>query len=592
MCGIIGGIATQHNITAVLIEGLKKLEYRGYDSSGIVIGHEKELKLIKKIGAPSILALDKELENLYGHYGLGHNRWATHGPVTELNAHPHIMGKIGLVHNGVVENTCFLESRLQPAIKKLLRSTTDSELILANLYQFCESGVPFIEAFEQTIQLIEGTFALLVLHIEEEIIVAHRHELPLYYSYSVENQRALLSSDVAAMPLDHKSYHMIFEKNTLVLSQKNNPYYLKSSVLTEQPRIFDDQESLCDEESFMEKEIFEQVDILTKHFNAQDDIFLFFAENQFDEIHMVGCGSSYHAAATAVFWFEQTAFLPAKAYIASEFRYFPPIIKPNTLLIVLSQSGETADILAAVKEQGVRYAKSVALCNTMGSMLTLLVDKVFPIGAGREVGVASTKAFTAQLMVLLKLSLFMSKFEWDAFKRDPLAYKFSESLRDLMHMHTFDDWAKKLSQYTAMMILGRGPLYSIAMEGALKLKEITYKQVHSLPASELKHGSLALIDENFPVIMLLADDHLLKKNLLTCEEIAARHGKLFIIFEESIDLNLMQKSALKLAIPTSHPLLKPIMFAIPFQILAMKIARILSYDIDKPRNLAKSVTVE
>ncbi|NBV28333.1 glutamine--fructose-6-phosphate transaminase (isomerizing) [bacterium] len=590
MCGIIGGVTLKENIAPLILKGLKRLEYRGYDSSGIVVNKNDQLQFIRKIGAPTLLAIDPAVQNLEGFVGLGHNRWATHGPVTEANAHPHVIDNIALVHNGVLENVAFVESLLRPEIKKLLRSDTDSELILAYLYQSYYDGLTFLEAFEKTIKIIEGSFALLVLHAKENIILARRHYLPLYYSQN--DGRHLLSSDIYGFPPNHHSYHVLIEDNTFVLKKDHDPYYVDSAIITSQSRIDEITELDNDQSSFMQKEIIEQAVILEEHLHNFHEKIAFFHENFFDEIHLVGCGTSYHAALTSVFWFEELAGVPARAFIASEFKYFPPVVKNKTLLIALSQSGETADVLAAIQDQGKPYAKRLAICNNAGSMLTRLVDHTLLLKAGREVGVASTKAFTAQLIMLLKININLTQNDFFALKNFPSFLSLPQSLTDIFKMKTLDEWAKELSQYRAMMILGRGPLYPIAMEAALKLKEITYKHVHSLPASELKHGSLALIDKDCPVLMIIPNDHLLKKNLLTCEEIAAREGKLFIIFEESIDSALLHKKAFKVAMPSCLAVLNPIMFIVPFQLLAIKIASILNYDIDKPRNLAKSVTVE
>ena len=596
MCGIVGGLTKDHKIKNIILDGLINLEYRGYDSAGIAILNDNNLfNIIKQIGAPSLLNSNKGLNELSGDIGLGHNRWATHGKVNHLNAHPHIIGSdefsIALVHNGVLENLSEFQEKLSENTKKLLKSTTDSEIIAAYLYQLAISGLDFDHAFKKTIDAIEGQFALLVINSKNNAIYGARRALPLFYSSFKDNH--IFSSDTNGFPREYEKTHLIIEEDILKVSKQTGPQYLSGSDIDSYTkRLISEQVDKSKYHSFMEKEIFEQAQIINHHF-IEEYNFLneFFIQNEFNEVHLIGCGTSYHAASIAVLWFARLAGIRAQSFIASEFRYFPPCTGEKSLLIAISQSGETADVIAAVTEHRKLYKKVLSICNVNGSLLTQLVDIQVPLMAGKEIGVASTKAFTAQLIALMKVILISRGNTLGSFAEKIMIPRLPHQINELLNLNHFDIWAKELSGYSAMMILGRGPLYPIAMEGALKLKEIAYIHVHALPSSELKHGSLALIDDRCPVIVMIPNDHFLKKNILTCEEIAARSGRLYLIVEEGVDHELLPEATRKITIP-SGDVFNPILFVIPFQLLAMKIANFLGHNIDKPRNLAKSVTVE
>ncbi len=596
MCGIVGGLTQNNKIKDIILDGLINLEYRGYDSAGIaILNNHSSFDVIKQIGAPTLLATNDNLNGLSGNVGLGHNRWATHGKVNNLNAHPHIIGtpdfSIALVHNGVLENLSEFQEKLTESTKKILKSTTDSEVIAAYLYQLTILGLEFDLAFKKTIDEMEGQFALLVVNSKNGAIYGARRALPLFYSTQDNNH--LFASDTNGFPVEYEKTHLVIEEDILKISKKTGAEYLSGADIEQYVvRLKSEQVDKNRYNSFMEKEIFEQAKIIEQHFIEEYNFLKdFFLENQFEEVHLVGCGTSYHAASVAVLWFAQLAGIKAQSFIASEFRYFPPCTGDKSLLIAISQSGETADVIAAVTEHRQLYKKTLSLCNVNGSLLTQLVDIQVPLMAGREIGVASTKAFTAQLIALMKIILTLRGNTLSSFAEKMLISRLPYKINELLNLNHFDIWAKELSDYSAMMLLGRGPLYPIAMEGALKLKEIAYMHVHALPSSELKHGSLALIDDRCPVIVMIPNDQFLKKNILTCEEIAARGGRLYLIIEEGVDHELLPSATRKITIPQSS-IFNPILFVIPFQLLAMKIALFLGHNIDKPRNLAKSVTVE
>lgn len=587
MCGIIGG--TGRNIGPGILKGLQRLEYRGYDSFGLsLMGPRLEPSLLRRVGAPSTYAYSDFGLNEAQHLGIGHTRWATHGGVCEENAHPHRhdsrLGLLSVVHNGVVENMAELLRQLGPSYRDRLLSQTDTELLLMHIVQKIDQQLSVPQAISEVLGAVDGSFAFLLMAHDTQTIWAFKQDLPLLYVPGHEQQ--WLVSDLQALSELPTQAHLLADRQLFLLPSEGQARYEQPQVcafFTPEPESIESPCSQKKEQALLLTEIEQQPQALSQLLKRE----LATLTQSFDECHIIGCGSSYHAGLIAAQLLEPVVQRPIRVFIASEFRAFPPTRQKSAILVALSQSGETADILAALREQGSHYQSTFGVCNREGAMLSRLVSSCCYLRVGAERSVASTKAFTAQILALWKI------FASPEGAPGALIESWQKEALQIIENGPWFRWASVLSQCQGMMILGRGPLWSVAQEGALKMKELTYCHVHALPSSELKHGSLALIDAHCPVLMLLPADDLVKKNVLTCHEVLARGGDVFVIAECGVpQADLPEKAQVAFVGSLKHPALQAILFTLPLQAIAAYWAQLRGLDLDKPRNLAKSVTVE
>ena len=614
MCGIVVAVA-KNNVASVLLEGLSQLEYRGYDSAGIALmnGGFHRLRTTGRVAELNKIVNERKLQ---GKTGIAHTRWATHGEPSEHNAHPHFSGeasRIAVVHNGIIENYETLRQRLQAAGLKFI-SDTDTEVI-AHLITFnLERTLDLFEAVRDSVTELQGIYAIAVMEeARPDRIVVFHNGTPLLLGLGTSGNYA--ASDASA--LIQVTKRMIYLKEGDLAELYCDSYRIVNCFngsMSEVDRIVHESKLTTEDlgigsyAHFMQKEIFEQpsvaANILEEIFNTNSVSPQLFGDaakhifTQIDKVLILACGTSYHAGLVARHWLETVAKLTCNVEIASEYRYRNPVIQANTLVVGISQSGETADTLAALsyaKAFGHRY--SLAICNVAESTLTRQTDLCFLTRAGPEIGVASTKAFTTQLTALMLLAVVLGKLHGKLSNEDE-----SKIIGALRHLPVslnrvlraeseIKVWAKKLSESQHILFLGRGIHYPIAMEGALKLKEISYIHAEAYAAGELKHGPLALIDKDMPVIVIAPNDELLAKIKSNLQEVRARGGKLYVLADN--DSSVESSSGLEVIRLTEYAgLLSPILHTIPLQLLAYHIALIRNTDIDKPRNLAKSVTVE
>jgi glucosamine--fructose-6-phosphate aminotransferase (isomerizing) len=585
MCGIIAGLSDKIGLGNIIWSGLSRLEYRGYDSFGIAFHIRNRLcSEIKQLGAPSDLVdrtwLDKDLS-----IAIGHTRWATHGGVTLENAHPHhweIQGKpFCLVHNGVIENIQLWTDLLKKNYRDRLRSETDSEQIIALIAQYVDEELSIEAALLKVVLQIEGSFSIILANLEENRLWAIRRDLPLFFS-SLSQSELLFTSDLAALPISHtkayplKNMELIIGEPFKIIRHSHNDEHIIENIVVKNNfhDVLDNRFS-----SYLESEIWQQAELIP-FILSQPALKIPLGV---EEIHFIACGSSFYAAQFSAQLFSFFNKIPSMAYVASEFRDNPPLITRPTLLIAFSQSGETADVLGALREQQFLYMKKIALCNRPGSIIEQFVDQVWPINAGPEYSVASTKVFTAQIC---QISRFIA-FTDESNKRD-----LTTSIKVLLNNPAWELWARSFFQSSALILLARGMLLPIIHEGALKLRELTYKQIYAISSGELKHGSLALIDEFSTVLLCIPNDHTVQKLLVAAQEVHARGGKLFILIQAGVDMSGLPPGAQYQVIPNGSSLQTAIYFTLPFQLIAMHLAQKLGNCIDRPRNLAKSVTVE
>lgn len=610
MCGIVGAVS-KRDVTQILLEGLIRLEYRGYDSAGIVvIDSEKQFLRHRNLGKVKVLQKLLQENPILGHTGIAHTRWATHGKPSEENAHPHIASnEIALVHNGIIENHEFLRTRLLAANCELT-SETDSELVAHLVYLHMKSGKDFLKAVFATVAELEGAFAIALLHrTEPERLIAIRRGSPLVIGLGTD-ENFIASDQIALLPVVQRFIYL--EDGDVVDLRKDKvTIYDAHGQVSERPihvsYLNHHMISKGTYRHYMLKEIFEQPEAVWATMEGRItskavrvDAFGSKASEIFKQvkrIEIAACGTSYHAALVARFWIEAIAGIPCQVEIASENRYRHKIIEPETLFVTLSQSGETADTLAALRlanKSG--YTSTLSICNAPQSSLVRESECVLITGAGPEIGVASTKAFTTQLTALFMLSLALGRFHGLEAQKETALIKLLTGLpAQLKQSLELDSNVKKLaadlSDKKNALFLGRGIEYPIAMEGALKLKEISYVHAEAYPAGELKHGPLALVDSDMPVIALAPMDDLLDKLKSNLQEVLARGGKLILFADKRTGLENTTDIRV-LTMPTVDPLIAPIVYTIPMQLLAYHVAVIKGTDVDQPRNLAKSVTVE
>jgi glucosamine--fructose-6-phosphate aminotransferase (isomerizing) len=609
MCGIVGAIA-QRNVTPILLEGLRRLEYRGYDSAGVVILGAQGLQRVRTVGKVEMLSQALEAHPLEGPLGLAHTRWATHGAPSERNAHPHIAAdRVAVVHNGIIENHAELRAELL-ARGDPLESDTDTELIAHLIHHALDDSADLLTAVRACLARLRGAYAIAVIdRAAPDRLVVARSGSPLVIGVGIGEH--FVASDSAALLPVTQQFRYLEEGDVAEIWRTGVRVLDRSGQAVERPLL---RSRLADEtldrgayRHFMLKEIHEQPRVLAETLEGRltadrvlPEMFGPDAETLFSQVravHLVACGTSYHAALVARYWIEALTGIPAVAEIASEFRYRQPAVPADTLLVTLSQSGETADTLAALRASRERpYLSRLAICNVPESSLVRESDRVLMTRAGVEVGVASTKAFTTQLVALMLLTLCIGQAQSLAPEEVARIVTDLRSLpqqveRVLALEPAVAALAPRLVHREHALFLGRGVEYPIALEGALKLKEISYIHAEGYAAGELKHGPLALVSEDMPVVALAPHNALLEKLLSNLQEVRARGGELLVFTGEGVDLPDEEGVAV-LSLPVPLSALSPVVFTVPLQLLAYHVAVLKGTDVDRPRNLAKSVTVE
>jgi len=610
MCGIVGGIS-QREVSAILLEGLRRLEYRGYDSAGMaVLAAPGELKRIRTLGKVQRLADEIEHNPLPGKLGIAHTRWATHGEPSERNAHPHVCrGRCAIVHNGIIENHEQLREE-QTARGYEFSSDTDTEVIVHAVYDLLEGGSGLVDAVRETARRLEGAYALGVLDTQDpDRLVAARHGSPLVIG--VGFGEGFIASDVFALLPVTQRFIFLEEGDIAEITRNGVRIWDREGA----PVVRSVKESSLNADvvdrgeyrHYMLKEIFEQpraiADILEGRISGTKVLPQAFGNEaegilgRVEAVTIVACGTSFHAGLVSRYWIESLAGLPCNVEVASEYRYRKQVVREGTLFVTISQSGETADTLAALrmaKELG--YLTTLAICNVPESSLVRESDLVLLTHAGPEIGVASTKAFTTQLVALLLLTIVIARY-------NGLARETEEQLVGLLRTlpgkieealaldETIGALSQRFAEKRHALFLGRGSQYPIAMEGALKLKEVSYIHAEAYPAGELKHGPLALIDEEMPVVAVAPNDKLLEKLKSNLEEVRSRGGELFVFADDRVTM-AEEKGVTVVKVPQVDGLISPLLFTIPLQLLAYHVAVLKGTDVDQPRNLAKSVTVE
>jgi glucosamine--fructose-6-phosphate aminotransferase (isomerizing) len=608
MCGIIGYVGSRP-AQEIILDGLRRLEYRGYDSSGIAVLDGQELRIQRAVGKLSVLEASIG-EPLCGTVGVGHTRWATHGSPTEENAHPHEADGVVVVHNGIIENYLSLKEELQ-AQGCLFRSETDTEVICHLIRQALWRGVDLERAVRESLLRLHGSYGLVVLWRQEpDRLVAARKESPLIIGLG-EGEN-FVASDIPAI-LHHTRRMIFLEDGEMALLQRDGATVRLLDGTSVGKSIHQISWSPVMAEKggyrhFMLKEIFEQPRAIVDSFRGR--IFPDRGEVNLgvhslpreslahvERVVVVACGTSHHAGLVGRFMIEALARVPVEVELASEFRFRDPLVDSRTLLVAISQSGETADTLAALKAGRAKGAKTLAVCNVVGSSLVRASEAVVYTQAGPEIGVASTKAFTTQLVVLYLLAIELGM------ARGRIGAEMAKALlEDLIRLpglaekalesdERIQDVARRFMNATDFLYLGRGINYPVALEGALKLKEISYVHAEGYPAGEMKHGPIALIDEFLPVVVLLSRDKTYEKMLGNIEEVRARKGVVIAVTSMPAQ-ELENRASEVIRVPESNQYLTPVLMTIPLQLLAYHVAVLKGTDVDQPRNLAKSVTVE
>lgn len=606
MCGIVGAVA-QRDVAAILVDGLHRLEYRGYDSAGVaVLGADKQMNILRRVG--KVKALDDALEAkpLLGGTGIAHTRWATHGEPSEANAHPHRSGKIAVVHNGIIENYEELRAELQ-ARGYVFQSQTDTEVIAHLVEWEFRTSNSLLEAVQKTVKQLRGAYGTVVLNEEEpEHLIVARSGSPLVIGYGIDEN--FLASDPLALLSVTRRFAYLEEGDVAEITRTSVDIYDRDGNKVEREihegNFEQDAADKGQYHHYMQKEIFEQPVAIMNTLDGRikegkvnlEAIAPNAAEilSKVEHIQIVACGTSYNAGMVARYWLESIAGVACDVEIASEFRYRKFVTRPNSLLVTISQSGETADTLAALRlAKESSFMAAMTICNVATSSLVRESDFAFMTRAGVEVGVASTKAFTTQLTCLLLLTAALGRLKGNvsaeqeadivhALQRLPALIEAA-----LTHEKEIEKLSEDFADKQHSLFLGRGELYPIAMESALKLKEISYIHAEAYAAGELKHGPLALIDSEMPVIVVAPENDLLEKVKSNIEEVKARGGQLFIFADH--DAGLGYKT---LVFPKVDEVTAPIFYTVPLQLLSYHVALIKGTDVDQPRNLAKSVTVE
>ena len=611
MCGIVGA-ASQRDVIPLLINGLKRLEYRGYDSAGVAVqSKDNRLERVRKVGKVAELSNALADTPVSGTTGIAHTRWATHGEPSEKNAHPHVCHeRVAVVHNGIIENHEELRTRQQQGGYRFT-SQTDTEVIVHQIDLYLDQGQDLLAAVTSTVKDLEGAFALGVISKDEPgRLVAARRGSPLVIG--IADNEHLIASDIAALVAETQDFIFLEDGDVADIAFDHMTVYDADGAVAERPvkasKVTLDATDKGDYAHYMLKEIFEQpravADTLEGRIGSNrvlEEAFGAGASDIFDKVagvHIIACGTSYHAGMVGRHWLESLAGIPCSVEVASEFRYRHPVVRKNSLIVTLSQSGETADTLAGLQEaKRLGYGHSLSICNVPESSLVRASDLMLMTHAGPEIGVASTKAFTTQLIAMLLLTIVLGRrhamsAETEACLVNELrsvpgkiehALTLNEQIRSLAKQHFGD-------KHNALF-LGRGAQFPVAMEGALKLKEISYIHAEAYPAGELKHGPLALVDNNMPVVVVAPNNEMLEKLKSNMQEVRARGGVLVVFADADVGL-ISSPGVTALPVAPTEDSIAPIIFSVPLQLLAYHVAVLKGTDIDQPRNLAKSVTVE
>ena len=608
MCGIVGAIA-QREVMPILMEGLRRLEYRGYDSAGLAIRDENgHLQRIRSVGKVAALQQLLDTASVSGNLGIAHTRWATHGMPAERNAHPHMSGeKVAVVHNGIIENHSELREELSRQGYRF-SSETDTEVIAHLLGSLLDQDPDLLRAVRGTISRLVGAYALAVASPDDsDRLVVARAGSPLVIGIGIEEN--FIASDVFALLPVTQSFMFLEEGDIAEIRRDRVTVYdIEGNPIERSVRASQLAASTADKgpySHYMLKEIYEQPGVIAETLEGRihkgrllEASFGHEAKQLFDQtnnVHIIACGTSYHAGLVARYWLED-AGIPCSVEVASEYRYRKVVVPPGTLFLTISQSGETADTLAALRaSNSAGYLGSLTVCNVPESSLVRESNVALMTRAGPEIGVASTKAFTTQLVALRLVTLALARRRGQtAAEQKRLVDELHALPRQIEVALQMSDNVKEMANAFAekqhALFLGRGPFYPIAMEGALKLKEISYIHAEAYPAGELKHGPLALVDEDMPVICALPDDPLLEKVLSNLQEVRARNGELFLFSDQKVKIDLDRYQ--NLTLDDICPSTAPIVYTIPLQLLAYHVAILKGTDVDQPRNLAKTVTVE
>jgi len=611
MCGIIGYVGTR-DVVPVLIGGLKKLEYRGYDSAGIAVVNGSGVEVVRAEGKLANLEAKLSEKPLHGSFGMGHTRWATHGKPNENNAHPHrdCTGKVVVIHNGIIENFLPLKQRLQKAGHEF-KTETDTEVVAHLIEEKIKGGTKFVDAVKKTLKELEGHYALVMIDGNEPgTIVAAKHGPPLVIGLG-ENEN-IIASDVAPLLAYTRNIIYLEDGEYAVADDKKVALFDRfDHAVTRAPKRITWDAVMAEKEGYrhyMLKEIHEQPRAVRDTFNGRmfeesgeiffNDLELTAEEwSKIEKVHVIACGTSWHAGLVGKFMLEDAARIPIEVDYGSEYRYRNPIVDDTTLVIGVTQSGETADTIAGMQEAKAKGAKLITICNVIGAAATRLAHGTIYTNAGPEIGVASTKAFTTQLTAFYLLSLYIRQLRGgDVDDRRYAMHEMRVIPHKVEHIlkhqeKHIEELAYKYSKSQDFLFLGRGVHYPIALEGALKLKEISYIHAEGYPAGEMKHGPIALIDENMPVVAIATHTPVYEKVVSNLQEVKARDGKLIVICDEGDDA-IKKLADDVIEIPWSVEPLQTILAVVPTQLLAYYIALRRGCDVDQPRNLAKSVTVE
>jgi glucosamine--fructose-6-phosphate aminotransferase (isomerizing) len=609
MCGIVGAVA-KRQVSDILVEGLRRLEYRGYDSAGVAVINAGKIGLTKRVGKVEVLSDALAAAPLTGGVGIAHTRWATHGKPSEDNAHPHLSNdRIALVHNGIIENHEQLREQLSDA-GYVFKSQTDTETIVHLIDSKIATGVDLLAAVKASIKELEGAFGLAVVSLgEPDKIICARSGSPLVIGVGIgenfiaSDQLALRQVTDRFIYLEEGDIACVTSDGYLIWDESDQPVIRATVSISDKLDAADKGHY----RHYMLKEIYEQPavikntlqgriskdKILEQAFGTEAKAIL----DQAEHVQIVACGTSYHSGLVARYWLEEIAGVPCSVEVASEFRYRKVVVPKNSLFITISQSGETADTLAALRlAKTLGYSSSLAVCNVAQSSLVRESDLALMTEAGPEIGVASTKAFTTQLVALLLVTIALAKRHGLSIETEAEMVAALHTLPAAIEQTlTLDAEIKRKSEHFAdkshSLFLGRGAQYPVAMEGALKLKEISYIHAEAYPAGELKHGPLALVDADMPIVAVAPNNELIEKLKSNLEEVAARGGELFVFADVNTGLSV-GPGLISVHVPTVAAVIEPIIYTIPLQLLSYHVAVLKGTDVDQPRNLAKSVTVE
>ena len=611
MCGIVGYLGPQQ-AAPIIVNGLKRLEYRGYDSAGVCIVSDDSLRIGKQAGKVANLERDVNPAAIPGTLGIGHTRWATHGLPNDVNAHPHtnVDGSIAMVHNGIIENYLTIKKKLLNA-GFTFRSETDSEVLVVFIGMLYQQFGDLELAVRTALNEVEGTFGIVVVSTHEpDTMIAARRGSPLVLG--IGQQEFVIASDASAI-ISHTRQVIYLHDNEMAVVHRNGSFTTKTIGNEKTHNVIQEIEFELDAiekggfEHFMLKEIYEQPNTFRDGFRgrlqpSEGNVRLGGLSAVADKLRtakriiITACGTSWHAGLVGEYLLEQFARIPVEVEYASEFRYRNPIIDADDIVIAISQSGETADTLAAIREAKMKGATVIGMVNVVGSTIARETDAGVYLHAGPEIGVASTKAFTSQLCVLTQFALYVGRMRGLPATEGRAIALALEAIPDSMHRileqaDAIRDIALAYANATNFLYLGRGYNFPVALEGALKLKEISYIHAEGYPAAEMKHGPIALIDANMPVVFIATRDEIYDKVLSNIEEVRARNGRVIAIANDG-DEHIAAVANHVIAIPETHPALTPILASIPLQLLAYYIAVERGCNVDMPRNLAKSVTVE